>query len=337
MKLNQVVGVVAKEEAVYGTAEVLSNTDDGCLPYLGDGDLAPPEPVQYVFGGDIGRAPATLAPQKRAAPNGLFRSFVFRALPRGRGSAYSGSNTPPNEIHRFLKAAGYDATYSASPTPQWLYTPSAAGPGTGLTVLSYAQGSVYQHAGVLADFGWESRGLGVPIWSFDCRGIVEIPEDDALPTITYPQHAILPPVAAGVVVTIGDFLTATLKGSTLKRQRSIDNPNIAQNLAGGHAGFVPGASRPVLTLIIAQTAEVASPYHTADGLYPEALRAAATSIPVSIQFGSVQYFRHKYSMANAQLIDVRPGNDGQVATWELDFAPHPSTPSANDFDSILFN
>lgn len=338
MIFNQVAGLLAKEEVEYGVAETLDNDEDGCLPFFGDGDLPAPEPVQYEFDGNTGRAAATLAPQKRTSPNGRSRQFQFKVLPRGRGSAYSSSNTPPNEVHRWLKAAGFVATYSATPTPQWLYTPQPAGDGyTSLTAKWFAQNRLWLNKGVLADLSINGEGLGMPVWSFDSRGIADLPSDLSLPVVTYSAADIVPPVNAGISVVIGDYGSATLRSHSLKRSRKMGKPRLAQNLAGGHAGFVPGGVMPVLTLVIEQTADPGDPFHDVAGLNPYALREAATRIPVSLQYPGAQYFRHKYGMANAQVIDVRNTADENVALWEIDFMGTPSTPSADDVDYILFN
>jgi hypothetical protein len=177
-RLNQVIGFLGKEEAVYSVAEVLSDTDDGILPYLAEGDPEPPQPIEYVFDGNIGRSPGTLAPAKRAAPAGRFRQGNVQSLFRGRGTAYAAPDTPPNEVHRLLKAAGLDASYSASPTPQWTYAPTAAGTTfTSLTLEQYAQGSRFPMSGVICSWAFEASGLGVPIHTFDYRGIATLPAD----------------------------------------------------------------------------------------------------------------------------------------------------------------
>jgi hypothetical protein len=328
--LNQVIGFLGKEETTYGVAETLSTTADGMLPFLADGDPAPPEAVEYVFDGNIGRSPGTLAPALRAAPNGRFRTGLFQALFRGRGTAYSATDLPPLEVHRALKAAGFDAAYSASPTPQWTYTPTAAGTTfTSLTLRQYAQASIYEQTGVLFNWSFTADGLGVPIHEFNYNGIMALPTDQSLPAITYASAGVLPPVASAVVENIGSWNAATIRSVSFQSQRSIDNARVAQNLAGGHAGFTPGAMVPQLTLVVERPAR--STYN------PESIRDLATVGAVDVQFGTTQYNRWKVSFAQAQLITVTPQNDGPVATMELVFQPHPSTPALNDFMSVLLN
>ncbi len=329
-RLNQVIGYLLKIESDIGVAETLSNSTDGLNPYIGDGDPEAPSAISYVFDGNIGRAAGTLAPQKRTTPNGRFREAQIQALFKGLGSAYSGSAYPPNEVHRLLQIAGLTATYSATPTPQWTYTPTPHGTGfaTG-TLRQFAQGSQYDQAGVLANWGFEAQGLGVPVHSFDWKGVASAPADQSLPAITLQATGVIPPVASAVVSNLGAFTAAQIRRVAWRSNRNLDTARIAQNLAGGHAGFVPGAMMPELEL------EIERPDRS--NFDPEALMAAATSVAVDVQFGTVQYNRWKLSCPTAQLKTVTPGADGAVATVVLVFGAHASTPSANDAFSVLFN
>ena len=329
-RLNQVIGILAKEEADYGTAETLSNTADACNVYIGDGDPPVPSPVDFVFDGNIGRAAGNLAPQRRTTPNGATRAGQFQCLPKGLGSLYSAVLLPPNEVHRWLKGAGYDATYSATPTPQWSYTPTpATSTPTHLSVRQFMQGSQWDLSGVQCDFSYETQGLGVPIFTFDWRGLHVAPVTQALPSLTIGAAAVIPPVAAGVVNSINGVSTLTIRRIAYRRNRNTETARLAQNLAGGHAGFVSGGFSPEWEVEIERPARA-----TFD---PEALRAAATSIAFSAQFGTTQYNRWTHSTAQGQIVNVQPGAEGALATVVLTIRGFSSTPSANDAELILFN
>lgn len=332
-KFNQVVGILAKEEAVYGTAETLADASDGCTPYIGDGDPPAPEKYEYVFDGGLGRAPGTLAPTKRTTPNGRFRQGQFQCLPKGIGSAYTTSAViPPREVHRFLKASGYDATFV---TDHWEYTPTAHGAGyTSLTLRQYSQGMQHDQVGVICDFSWEANGLGAPVWTFDWRGVASLPTDVSLPAVTYLGTAIIPPVASATLTTIGSFTAGMIRKVSYKRGRNVDAARIAQNLAGGHAGFVPGGAAPMMDIELERTALVGSPFHTSAGVDAEALMAAATSIAVDVTYTGGTNNAWKHAFAQAQLVGVTPGNDGPLATVTLSFAAHASTPALNDYEKI---
>lgn len=328
--LNQVIGVLAKEEADPNVFETLSNTTDACNVYIGDGDPPVPSPVDFVFDGNIGRAAGNLAPQRRTTPNGATRAGQFQCLPKGLGTTYSGSAFPPNEVHRWLKGAGYDATYSATPTPQWSYTPTpATSTPTHLSVRQFMQGSQWDLSGVQCDFSYETQGLGVPVFTFDWRGLHVAPITQALPALTIGAAAVIPPVAAGVVNSINGVSTLIIRRIAYRRNRNTETARIAQNAAGGHAGFVAGGFSPEWEV------EIERPVRS--GFDPEALRAAATSIAFSAQFGTTQYNRWTHSTAQGQIINVQPGAEGALATVVLTIRGFSSTPSANDAELILFN
>ena len=329
-RLNQVVGFLAKEESIYGTAETLSNSTDGLNPYIGDGDPAAPSAYEYVFDGALGRAAGSLAPQRRTTPNGRFRSGEIQALPKGFGSAYSAGVMPPNEVHRLLKGSGFDATYSATPTPQWTYTPTAHSTvPTSLTVRQFAQGSQFDMAGILCNWAFETQGLGVPVWTFSWKGIASLPADQSLPSITLQATSVIPPVASAVVGNIGAFSAATIRRVGFRLNRNIETARVAQNLSGGHAGFVAGGRAPELEI------EIERP--TRSTFDPESELSAATSRAVDVTFGSTQYNRWKIALPQAQLASVTPGAEGNLATVVLVYRAFASTPTANDDVAVTFN
>ena len=180
-----------------------------------------------------------------------------------------------------------------------------------------------------ADFSYETQGLGVPVWTFDWRGVKVSPTDVSLPSITYQATSVIPPVASAVVSSINAVMTLTIRKVAFKRNRSNSTARIAQNLSGGHAGFIFGRYSPEWEIEIERPARA-----TFD---PEALQAAATSIALSVQFGGTQYNKWTHSTAQGQIISVQPGNDGGLATVTFTVRGHASTPSANDAESILFN
>lgn len=330
-RLNQVVGYLAKEETTYGTNETLSTSADAATPFIGDGDPEPPTAYDHVFDGNLGRGSGTLSPVRRATPAGRSQAGQFRCLPKGLGAAYGASDFPPNEVHRFLKAAGFDATYSASPSHQWTYTPTAYGTTfTSLTLRQYLQASIYELSGVLCDFTFETQGLGVPIFTFPFRGIgATAPTDTALPALTHQATSVVPPIASAVVENIGSWTSATIRRVAFRMNRNLDTARPSMGATGGHEGFVPGNIVPELELEVERPARA-----TYD---PEATFLAGTSAAVDVTFGTTQYNRYKISLPQAQLTQVTPANDGALATVTLVFRGFATTPAANDAVSILFN
>ena len=327
--LNQIAGFMAKAEAAYGTAETLTNTTDGVYPYMGDGLPTPPTPLEYLFDGNIGRDISTLFPAKGVSPNGRGRKADFPVLFKGAGTTYTALVFPPREVDLMLKASGFDRTYS---TATHTYSPSAAGTYTSLTFGHYAQGKAHIMAGALADWSFDFNDLGVPTHTFALQGIGAIPTTLTLPTITYEYGSIIPPVAAGCVVTIGDYIAPIVKGGSFKLGRNLGNARARITSAGGHLGFVPGEMKPEMTLMVEQSALVSSPFHTTGGLAPDALREAATPITVSARFGSTSTNRFTVTLNNAQLVDAKPANDDAVAMYELTFRGTGSTAVTVLFD-----
>lgn len=327
-QLNQVVGILAKEEADYGVAETLSNSADGINIYIGDGDPPAPEAIEYVYDGNIGRASGSLAPQKRTTPNGRFRQGSLQVLPKGLGAAYTTSAvTPPREVHRMMKAAGFDATFT---TDHWVYTPTPAGTTfESLTLRQFSQGSQYDQTGVICDMSFETQGLGVPVMTFAWRGVAGLPTDVALPSITVLAPSVVPPVAAGITLTIGAYTDAVVRRVAYRSNRNVDTARLNQLLAGGHAGFVPGGMMPELEIEIERPTRA-----TYD---PEEELSSADSRALSLLFDAGGTANNwGLDMAQAQLASVTPNGEGALATVTLVFRAYASTTTANDFLSFTW-
>lgn len=331
---NHIMGLLAKEQADIDTAETLSATTDGCDIYIGDGDPPPPEETQEVFNGKTtsGRGAGSLAPRLAMAPLGFFRQGQYQQRMRGSLVAYSASVFPPNELHRWFKACGLDATFSATPTPQWLYTPTPPNtPGTILTTADFRQQDRYDLRNVVGTFTMESTPGGAVVVTFEYRGIQDaVPTNTAMPAITIAYHAVIPPAAAGITASLGGVTTVGVRKFTFRQQLTLDTVRALLNGTGLHAGWVRGGMGPELEL------EIERPQRS---LYnPEQLRRAGTSHGVSLQVGGTQYNRFTLSLPQAQIgAPVQPTADGSITTAGLRYHAHASTPGANDFFSLLMN
>jgi hypothetical protein len=71
-------------------------------------------------------------------------------------------------------------------------------------------------------------------------------------------------------------------------------PRMNQN-AGGHAGFSIGRRTPQLEVTYETPSLVGSPFHSSAGIDPYQLFDLATPLAFSLQVGSVQYNRHKWT------------------------------------------
>lgn len=333
-RYNHIMALLAKEQTDPDVAEVLSGTTDACDLYLGDGDPPPPETFSEVFNGasTSGRGAGALAPRRAMAPLGFYRTVPYQQRLRGSLVAYSASSFPPNEIHRFLKACGLDATYAASPSPQWLYTPTPPNAAnTMLTLGDFRQQSRYPMRNAVGTLRIESTEGGAALITFEMRGIALDPLDEAIPAVTLGAHDVLPPHCAGMSLTIGGTPFAGVLRRFLFTQNLTWDPNrTGINLAGLHGGWVRGAHAPTLELEIERTARL--------GYDPEALRRSGASQALALQLGATPYNRATLAMPQAQVgAPPQPGASGNAATVTVTYHGHASTPYANDVWSLLMN
>lgn len=332
VRFNDRLAFLGKIQAAIGTAETLSASTDALLPYVEDGGPAAPEAFEYVGDGATGRSSSGFVANLRHAPTGASRAGQFRCLPRGRGAAYSATVFPPNEIHRMMLVSGFDATHSATPGARITYTPTAPDNyGAVMTLQQWAQGSLYTQRDVVANWSFEASGLGVPVFTFDWRGVADtLPTDGAFPAITVDAATVQPFPTVAVVGALGAFTGAQIRRASFNMNRTIDTARAVQNLAGGHAGFVRGGFNPTFEIEIERPAR--SAYD------PEAIRAAASTAAISYQVNpTVQWNRFTLSMPTAQLVNVQPGADGAIPTVTLTFEGKPSTRTANDAVSVVWD
>lgn len=333
------VGWLGKIESTYGTAETLSTSADGLLPYIPDDGPEAPTPVEYVNDGNIGRRPGSgPAPAQRMPPAGRFAAFPFTTMFRGNSDEYTALKPPPNEVHVPLQAAGFTAAFD---TDNWRYTLTPLGNTfKGATIRRYAHGKLWNTAGTLFDWSYEANGLGAPIHTFNGRGkMTAVPADGSLPSITLPYETVFPSLAQAVVANIGDFgfagtSDAALRSVSFALNRSIDNPRVDQTLAGGHAGFMAGYCRPTWTVVMERTAAVLTPFHTANGIDAEALREAAASVALDFKFGTVATEQWTHGSEQVQLASVQSTQEAGIALVTLEFVAHEG---AGDACYVLFD
>lgn len=330
-KLVHVVGILAKPESVYATPVSLSNSADGQLMAMDSRDYGSPLTIAYAEDGDIGPAVGELGRIRRVKPSGRSATIPVPMHFRGGGAAYSASVLP--SVHTLLKACGFDSTLDATGgSEKYTYTPTAAGGvGTSLTLECYSRGEKYPLAGVIGNFSIEAPNAKPPKWMFDFSGILSAdPSDASVPAITYPLLAVDPPKAQGLAITIGSFTSnAVVRAVSFKQNREI-SARQALNVGDAHAGFVPWGRQPTMTVTVEAPAFQTTPFHHANGIDPLSLVKEAIVLAAAVQFGSTQYNKFKINMPTAQVVDARPGQDGPVATWELDIVAHSSTPIAKD-------
>jgi len=337
-KLLHVLGLLAKEEATYGTAVALTTTADGVQLQYPDKNVAAPFEIDYSFDGDLGPSVGNLGTVKRVGPAGRSIRGSLPTRCRPGGAAYSASVV--SSIHRLLKAAGFDGTLSTSTGAEsWTYNPTAPGSTyTSLTEELYTRGEKWPVVGILSDLQVDFADPKPPIWMFAQQGIVSaLPTDVAAPVITYPLQSVSPPLASAISFTLGNFTNANavVMSGSLALNREL-TPRVALSGAAAHLGFVPGARRPELKVVLEATALTATPFTAAAAFDPYNLRDSAQNLAVALQFGSTQYNKYVINFPQAQIIDVKPMNNGPIATVELTIRAYNSTAVSADDVNIVF-
>lgn len=330
---NHVLGLLAKEQSNIDAFETLSASDDQCDIFLGDGDPPPPEEISELFDGNSnsGRGAGTLFPQKAMPPQGFWRQGQYQQRMRGAGTTYSASVFPPNEIHRWLKACGLTATYSASPSAQWTYAPTAPDtPGTVLSIADYRQQSRHHLRNVVATMTIEGTNGGAALITFDWRGIHESLSNQSFPSITLPYHAVIPPAAVGISCSINGVTDLVVRSYRFVQNVSFDSTRYGMNLNALVAGWVRGGSTPEM--------EVTFERPTRSAYDPEALRISAASQAITMTQGTSAFNRFTLNVPQAQLVaPVQSANEGAIATVTARYSARTSSPYSNDAFSLVMN
>lgn len=338
------VGLMLKEEGSYLGGGSLSVSTDAIQLALEN--RAIPFAYQEDFDGVKSYDLAARSPLPGLLPSARF--LAGAELPfhwKGNTAAYD-ANTKP-ALHVPYKLCGLEAAFSATPTPQWTYTPysGAAAPTSGVGRL-YSGAEKVDLTGVfgtlriVAERGKPVQHL-VRVWGLMGDVSDDLGGAEAL-TLVYPTLSLDPVKADAITVVLGTFLTADVQ--RVEFELGWGDP-VARQLAtaaGAHAGFARDLTfNPRLKLQLEKTALVGAPYHTSAGFDGYQLRKAAQKITgstVSVQFGSAQYNRQKLTFAQAQVVaPVVQEENGPVSMVTLELKPYASTPVANDALSILAN
>jgi hypothetical protein len=285
----------------------------------------------YANDGARSMPPGTTGYQRKVGASGRTGSTTFKAEPKGAGAAYSSSVTP--NIHKLLRAAGFDAAVTLTGgSEKWVYTFSPGPVGYASLVANlYARGELYPLQGIYSDFLIGADGPVVPIAEFAVQGLLGAISDSITPpSIAYPLATVDPPKAANITFAYGNYaVNAIVRKWQIKAGREI-SPRMNQN-AGGHAGFSIGRRTPQLEVTYETPALVGSPFHSSAGIDPYQLFDLGTPLAFSLQVGSVQYDRHKWTGPAAQIMAPPTLDaDGPTALTTLTLQLNPSAINAND-------
>lgn len=312
-KLVTLYGLLGNTEASYNAGGALAAASHGIL-------LAEPVAmaIDYVHAGERGPAPGASGLLKRGKPSGRFGELTAKIEGRGRGSAYSGSNFPP-DIHTLMRISGHSATVDTTLNAEKVtYRPVSDRASFASGVFEgYARGQKYPITGAYADFTFMIDGPSFLMFEFALQGLIGIPTDVAVPAISYPGAE--PPKAENIGLTIGAWSPVVRKvGFKANRGRSAR----ADVNGAGHQGFSLGRRNPELEITVeAVPLSVFDPYTARD---------SATSYAVTLTVGGVQYNKIQFTAAQAQIANVADEEDEDTALWTLTMPCAQSSPIAND-------
>lgn len=330
-KLVNLSALLAKSEATYGTAVAVTSSADGQLLALSDrypGLFT----ASYAYDGVVGVSPGNLGMLKRVPAVGRTAAGAIPMRAKGAGTTYAATALP--NIHTMLKLSGFDSTlnlgtYTYTPTPESTTYSSA-------TMEAYKRGEKWTLRGVLGSWGFDIGSPGIPLHTFDVMGLLDAAiVDAAMIAPTYPTLSTSEPIAAGLALTIGSYITPVVKSASFKMNRQLE-PRLDLTSADAHTGFSPAGYDPEFRVTVESSALV---YPTASGGFdPYKMRLNAEQIAVSMTVGSTPYNRYTISMPQSQLKDFTFSNEGPVATTELVFQCNNSSPIVqNDSISVVFN
>lgn len=332
-KLMNLSALLAKLESTYGTAVAVTATADG--QFLALSDRFPGLfTMNYVYDGEVGPSPGNLGMLKRVGKLGQSMQGTVPMRAKGGAATYTTAVLP--NIHSMLKASGFDSTLSGG---NYTYTPTADGiTYSSLSGESYKRGEKWSFRGGICDWGFSTDGAKIPIHTFDLRAICDTTvADAAMVAPTYPTLTTQEPVAAGITVTMGNYIAPIVRSVSFKMNRNIDNPRLDLTAADVLQGFVPNGYDPELRIVLEASALT---YPTASGGFdPYRLAEGADALAVAVTIGSTQYNRYTLTLPQAQISEYNPNmNDGPVATTELVWKPYNSTAVIqNDAVQVVFN
>lgn len=337
-KHTEAVGVLAKVETTYNTLATLSTSTDGVQVIKPRPELT----IGYGYDGARGAQTGGFGPIQRQTPTGRTLSGTIRCEAKGNGSAYTSSAVTVPHIHPLLRAAGFDATVStAGGSEKWDFTPTA-GTGTlaSTSLRFYTRGEQFDAAGGYCGLKITMDGAGIPVFEFPfVSTLATAVADTTLPAITYHSYSVIPPVAAGVSFTWGNFTSGIVRSATFDLGRTIENPRVNVNSSAAHAGYQPGLRAPTLECLVEATTLQGSPYHASTAIDPYQLAANATSgMAFSMTVGSTQYNRWKLIFGQAQLMaPPELVDEGSVGLWRLKLAPYVTTATGIDDITLRFD
>lgn len=320
----RVQGVLAKIEATYGTDPTPAAGTDGVQveggfiwPDMAENYLQSNERNELA-GGGMGRGLA-------GSTSGRWGTISFNKALKGRGSAYSASNKPEEDV--LLRACGLDETVTTTTGSESVqYDPVSTG-FESITIYAYTTGQLFKMLGCYGTVEITFQPGLIVTARFTFSGMITAdPTDVTLPSITYPAAAIVPPACKAAGLTLDsydpdDFRSFVFNTNTLVEERP------GGNASDGIAGFDINDWDATFTTVIDKPA-LAS-------FNPWTYRSARTAFAWDITGGATQYNKVKVSGPKGQILTLSPQADRSYGTVEL--GCRAANDSGDDAFAILYD
>ncbi len=305
MKRVRLDGLLAKIEGVSGTDAVpVAGTDGVQLDERLWGTIETDHLEQNLRANATGSA--GMGRHGGAQPAGRYAKVSLTVAMKGAGVAYAAGVRP--EVDVLLRAAGFGAVFSgAAGTEQYAYTPIPDNHESA-TLYAYAAGTLFKLVGCHAKMTLSAIAARIGFAKFEVWGqLVEDPSDVALPAITYPRRAVLPPVAAAAALLLDGFGPAW---KSFEFNMNTEIPNAPRgNAPGGHGGYEIVDYAPDFNV------QIDSP--TKAAFNPWTRQASGSEFAWSLAVGAVKYNRWRVLGSNGRVTKVPPQDDNGFAMINL--------------------
>lgn len=240
---------------------------------------------------------------------------------RGLGSAYTGTLPAGGiEADPFFQACGWVGAFSATPTPQYTYTPVSTAARPSITIYAYAAGRLVKLVGCRGRMRILFRAGEIAYCTFEMQGAIPVDWADAALPNNFAYNTQFPPPAVSQAITVGAWTPDDQEleldgGNTLEWLESGTGPWTGTKAAGLHSydyGFMAPQVR-IRGLTV--------PTATYDPLLDQGVFSAIPQAPqgralaASIN-STIQYNRASISDTNIYAIETTFEDRQRFAGWQ---------------------
>ena len=309
--------VFVSTEASYGSGVALTGSTDNI-------ELAHEMPTYQIdYGVEQERhAQYSKGDLKRVAPS--VQSVISTIVVDAKGAGTS--STQAVNTHALLSACGLSASISAS---QLIYTPTPLGlPQNSVGMQIYGNGELVNITGSMGTFKLRADDSSAAKFEFTMHGIPSAITDTAPPARVFHSTAVTPPNNTHVSLSV-DTYSPVVRKWTYNHDNEVKQ-RTDQNATRGVIGYSLGRRHPTLTCTIE------APQRVTWDAYNDYKLGTPRAISLSVGDPNV-YNAYTLILPVAVLTKVTPGNDGSVATLELEWTSAISGLDTSDDMKLVFN